>query len=338
MMPVRLKDIADDLNLSKMTISKVLRGQADISAETKARVLKRVKELKYIPNINANSLRTGQTMTVGLILPSLHDAHLSEVAEGVAEVIHTCGYGLLVGDSRNDPELEQRQIEMFLSRQVDAILLVSTQETDEFFEQMHSLRKTNLVFMNRKSPGVGERFVSLQEEEVGRIACAHLISCGCRRIAYLRGPRTAIGDLRAKGYRQAITDHGLTFQPNLVADTMGTGETEYRRGFQAMTKLMATRGRPDGVMAYTDMMSAGAMDAAMSAGVKIPAEMRFAGCGNDALLCDMRMPLTSVNLRSYEIGQKAARMALQSNSNAKAPKGRGLIVRPTLVKRASTAG
>ena len=73
-MRVRLKDIAKDLNLSKMTISKVLRGQTDISDETKARVLKRVKELKYIPNISASSLRTGQTKTMGLILPSMGQA------------------------------------------------------------------------------------------------------------------------------------------------------------------------------------------------------------------------------------------------------------------------
>jgi len=336
-MPVRLKDIADDLNLSKMTISKVLRGQTDISAETKARVLQRVKELKYIPNINANSLRTGQTMTAGLILPSLRDSNLSEIAEGVAEVIHADGYGLLVGDSRNDPELEQRQIEMFLSRQVDAILLVSAQETIEFFEQMHTPRKTNLVFINRRPPGVTERFVGLQEEEVGRIACEHLLLCGCKRVAYLRGPRTAIGDLRAKGYRKAISDRRLTFQPHLVVDTMGTGETEYRRGFQAMTKLMAARSRPDGVMAYTDIMAAGAMDAALRAGVKIPAEIMFAGCGNDSLLCDMRVPLTSIDLCSREIGQKAGRMALRLNAAEKGSSGRVSLLKPRLVKRLSTA-
>ena len=336
MMPVRLKDIADDLNLSKMTISKVLSGQTDISAETKARVLQRVKELKYIPNINANSLRTGQTMTVGLILPSLREVHLSEIVEGVAEVIRADGYVLLVGNNGNDPELEQRQLEMFLSRQVDAVILISTQETNEFLEQMNAPRKTNLVFVNRKPLGSSEHFVGLHEEEVGRIACEHLISCGCKRIAYLRGPRTAIGDLRARGYRRAISDRGLTFQPNLVIDTMGTGETEYRRGFRAMAKLLERRSRPDGVIAYTDSMAAGAMDAGLRAGVKIPAEMLFAGCGNDTLLCDMRVPLTSVDLCSHEIGQRAGRMALRLSTPGKSAAGRGSLVKPKLVRRLST--
>jgi LacI family transcriptional regulator len=336
-MPVRLKDIANDLNLSKMTISKVLRGQTDISAATKARVLQRVKELKYIPNINANSLRTGQTMTVGLILPSLQDAHHSEIAGGVADVIRADGYGLLVGESRNDPELEQRQIEVFLSRQVDAILLVSTQETNHFFEQTHASTKTNLIFVNRRPVGASDRFVGLQEEEVGRMACAHLLSCGCKRIAYLRGPRTAIGDLRAKGYRRALSDRGLTFQPNLVMDTMGTGETEYRRGFQAMTRLLAARSRPDGVMTYTDMMATGAMDAALKAGVMIPVEMLFVGSGNDAVLCDMRLPLTSIDFCSHEIGQKAGRMALRLKDAKQTSAGRGALVKPKLVKRLSSS-
>ena len=128
-MRVRLKDIAKDLNLSKMTISKVLRGQTDISDATKARVLKRVKELKYIPNISASSLRTGQTKTLGLVLPSIGTTHLSDVVAGINQVTGAQGYGLIVASSEEDADYEQRQIEIFLSLQVDALLVVSVQET-----------------------------------------------------------------------------------------------------------------------------------------------------------------------------------------------------------------
>src|SRR5579863_5830261 len=86
-MRVRLKDIAADLNLSKMTISKVLRGQTDISEATKARVLKRVRELKYIPNLSASSLRTGETKTMGLVLPTIGDPCLAQIAAGVTRAV-----------------------------------------------------------------------------------------------------------------------------------------------------------------------------------------------------------------------------------------------------------
>jgi len=335
-MAVRLKDIADDLNLSKMTISKVLRGQTDVSAETKARVLQRVKELKYIPNLTANSLRTGQTMTMGLILPSIRDHRFAEIAEGLTHAIHTEGYGLCIGDTQSDPEQEQRQVEFLLSRQVDALLIVSTQEASTFFEQIHNPRTIPVVFIHHKPAATTEGFVGRHEEEVGRIACEHLIASGCQRIAYLRGPRTAIADLQYKGFRQALADHGIAFQQNLVLDTMGTGETEYRRGFQAMQRLLAQRRRPQAVMAYTDMIAIGAIDATLQHGLTIPGDILFLGSGNDPLLCEMRIPLSSIELSGHEIGQKAGRMALRIIRGGTTTAARKVLVAPRLIQRIST--
>jgi LacI family transcriptional regulator len=336
-MPVRLKDIADDLNLSKMTISKVLRGQTDISDATKARVLRRVKELKYIPNISASSLRTGQTKTVGLILPSMGKSFLGEVAAGINHSVGASGYSLIVCSSQNDVEIEQRQIEVFLSLQVDALLVVSTQETGTFFEQMQKPKRMPLIFVAHKPSGASQNYVGVYEEDVGRIACEHLINCGCRRIAYIRGPRTAIGDLRSKGYRQAMNDQGLTAQPDLMIDSTGSGESEYKRGFDAMVRLLARRGRPEGVMTYTDLMAVGAMDAARSHGVRIPEEMRFIGCGNDALLGEIGISLSSIDIRGHELGQRAGRLALRVIATGQNSGTHKLIVTPKLVKRESSA-
>jgi LacI family transcriptional regulator len=336
-MPVRLKDIADDLNLSKMTISKVLRGQTDISDATKARVLRRVKELKYIPNISASSLRTGQTKTVGLILPSLGKSFFGDLAAGINHSVSAAGYGLIVCASQNDVEIEQRQIEVFLSLQVDALLVVSTQETATFFEQMQRPKRVPLIFVAHKPSGASQSYVGVHEEDVGRIACEHLITCGCRRIAYIRGPRTAMGDLRSRGYRQAMNDHGLTAQPDLMIDSMGSGEGEYKRGLDTMTRLLARRGRPEGVMTYTDVMAVGAMDAARSHGVKIPEEMRFIGCGNEVLLGEIGIPLSSIDLRGYELGQRAGRLALRVIAPGRKPGTHKILVPPKLIKRESSA-
>jgi LacI family transcriptional regulator len=335
-MPVRLKDIADDLNLSKMTISKVLRGQTDVSAETKARVLQRVKELKYIPNLTANSLRTGQTMTMGLILPSIRELPFAEIAEGLAQAIHADGYSLSIGDTRNDPEQEQRHVEFLLSRQVDALLIVSTQEASTFLDKMHNPRATRVVFIHHKPAGISEGFVGRHEEEVGRIACEHLIAAGSKRIAYLRGPRTAVADLQYKGFRQALSDAGIPFQQTLVLESTGTGDSQYRRGFQAMQRLLAQRRRPEAVMAYTDMIAIGAIDAALEHGINIPGEILVIGSGNDPHLCAMRIPLSSIELSSHEIGQKAGRMALRMIRGGPSPAARKILVPPRLIQRTST--
>ncbi|MFZ1939503.1 MAG: LacI family DNA-binding transcriptional regulator [Terracidiphilus sp.] len=335
-MRVRLKDIAEDLNLSKMTISKVLRGQTDISDETKARVLKRVKELKYIPNISASSLRTGQTKTIGLVLPSIGSPFLSQIVGAVNEAVSAESYGLIVASSQQDADFEQRQIEIFLSLQVDALLVISLQETGTFFEQMQKSRRMPVIFVDQRPPGTTENFVGIHDEEVGRIACDHLVNSGCKRIAYLRGPRTAAGDMRAKGYREALSDHSLPIQPDLVVESMHPEESEYKRGYDSLMRLLGRRGRPDGVMTYTDMMAIGAMDAAAANGIRIPDEMRFVGCGDDALLCAMKIPLTSINIGGHELGAKAAQLALRAIGIGDRKSAHRILVKPKLVKRRSS--
>jgi LacI family transcriptional regulator len=335
-MRVRLKDIAKDLNLSKMTISKVLRGQTDISDETKARVLKRVRELKYIPNISASSLRTGQTKTMGLILPTIGRPYLSDVVGGINQAVSAEGYGLIVSSSQEDADFEQRQIEVFLSLQVDALLVVSLQETGTFFEQMQRSRKMPVIFVDQRPTGSPESYVGIHDEEVGRIACQHLIHSGCKRIAYLRGPRTASGDVRAKGFRQALGEDGIIVQPDLVVESMHPEESEYKRGYESTVRLLSRRGRPDGVMTYTDMMAIGAMDAASNHGFRIPDEMRFVGCGDDPLLCAMKIPLTSINIAGHELGMKAWQLALRAISNGNRMGAHRMLVKPRLVRRRSS--
>ena len=178
-MPVRLKDIANDLNLSQMTVSRVLRGHIDVSPETKARVLQRVKELNYRPNVVARSLRTGHTSTIGLIVPSLREAYASELAKAVDKTIRAASYELIVCLSEDGPASEQRNVELLLAHQVDALLIVSIQESTTFFQGLNHKQKVPLIFINHKSLDSIENavFVGIREVDVGRIATEHLISC-----------------------------------------------------------------------------------------------------------------------------------------------------------------
>jgi LacI family transcriptional regulator len=335
-MPVRLKDIANDLNLSKMTISKVLRGQTDVSAATKARVLQRVKELNYRPNVLARSFRTGQTFTMGLVVPSLRETYFSDLAKGIDQVVRAARYGLLICPAEDDSDLEQRQVDLLLARQVDALFVVSMHESASFFEELGSGQAVPFVFVTHRLAGADHNFVGLQEKDVGRIAAEHLISTGCRRIAYLRGPRTLIGDLRYTGFREALREAGVTHHGELVVDGMGMETAEYKRGFDGMARLLSGRIRPDGLMAYTDMMAVGAMDAALSRGIKVPDGIAFIGSGNETKVCEMRIALSSVDTAGHEVGQKAGRVALRLVSGNGGSEARKILIHPKLVKRSST--
>src|SRR5258708_19589266 len=186
-MTVRLKDIASDMNLSKMTISKVLRGQTDISAATKARVLQRMKEVNYRPNIAASSLRTGNTFSIGLVIPSLADPFFAEVAKGLAQPIRAKGYGLLISSAEEDPEIERHEIELQLSRQVNALVVASVQESPEFFTALGTQRAP-VILIDRKLPSFASPFVGIRDQEIGYVAAPHLIQTGCTNPPYPPAP------------------------------------------------------------------------------------------------------------------------------------------------------
>ena len=175
-MTVRLKDIANDLNLSKMTISKVLRGKTDISAATKARVLQRMKELNYRPNIPARSLRTGNTFTIGLVIPSLTSFFFADVARGLIQTMRPAGYGVLISSAEEDAEIERHEIELQLSRQVDALIVASVQESAEFFTAL-GRQRAPLILVDRKL-SIAASFAGLRDQDVGYIAAAHLAEVG----------------------------------------------------------------------------------------------------------------------------------------------------------------
>src|SRR6266699_2804780 len=125
--PVRLKDIAQDLNVSVMTVSKVVRGCADVGAETRSRVLAKVKEMNYQPNWVARSLAARRTFMIGLIVPDLMHSFFAEIAKGVAETIRPLGYDVVICNSEEDGALEASEVERLLGRQIDGLIIASAQ-------------------------------------------------------------------------------------------------------------------------------------------------------------------------------------------------------------------
>src|SRR2546423_1605270 len=121
-----MKDIAQDLGLSLMTVSKALRRHSDISEETRNRVLKRARELQYQPNWIARSLVTRRTYMVGLVIPDLMHSFFAEVAKGVDRELGPRGYQIVISNSDESPEAEVRQVEMLVNRNVDGLIVASS--------------------------------------------------------------------------------------------------------------------------------------------------------------------------------------------------------------------
>src|SRR5437764_12001361 len=158
--PVRLKDIAHDLSVSVMTVSKVVRGCADVGAETRSRVLARIKELNYEPHWVARGLAARRTFMIGLIVPDLMHSFFAEIAKGVSATIRPLGYDVVICNSEEDAAVESSEIERLLGRQVDGLVLAASQPdaSAEVFERMEA-RNIPYVIIDRRLPRLKAPYV-----------------------------------------------------------------------------------------------------------------------------------------------------------------------------------
>ncbi len=334
-MTVRLKDIAKDLGVSVITVSKALRDHSDISRETRQRVLQRVKELNYRPNLAARALVTGRSYTVGLVIPDLVNSFFSEVACGSAGVLRSSGFTLVISSSEQDTEHEKQAIDQLVARRVDALLIASAQLTVETFRR---IEETGIpyVLIDRTVPGLSAHFVGVDDERVGSLATEHLIDIGCRRIAHLsaEGLSPILG--RLEGYKKALAQHGLPVREDYIVSKNRVEETGDQAGYDAAKGLIKLVPHPDAIFCYNDPAAMGAMNAILEAGLRIPQDIALVGCGNSYYDNFLRVPLTSVDQQSVAIGQRAAKLALSLVEN-KAPAGhKPILLEPRLVVRDST--
>lgn len=331
-----MKDIAADLGLSVVTVSKVLRNHPDIGDETRERVLRRVKELDYQPNAMARSLVTGRSYLVGLIVPDLLHPFFAEIAKALSTAIRSRGYYLIISSSEEDPELEIREIRHLQARRLDALIVASTGTSVTQFEQMDD-RDEIYMLIDRNLPGLQANYVGNDDEMAGRIATEHLIDIGCRRIAHIRGRANSTGNHRFEGYRKALQAHGLPFSEDLVISRNTVDVRSLEQGAEAMRLLLERTPVPDGVFCYNDPLAIGAINTVLDAGLRIPDDIAIIGCGNLHYDEWLRVSLSSIDQQSQQMGQVAADMVISLIESKHKMTPRSSILEPTLIARGSTA-
>ncbi|MFP5235263.1 MAG: LacI family DNA-binding transcriptional regulator [Acidobacteriota bacterium] len=337
-MAIRLKDIANELGLSVVTVSKVLRDHPDIGAETRMRVLKRMRELNYQPNLAARSLVTGRTWTLGLVVPDLLHPFFAEIAKAISTEAQQHGYSLFISSSDEDPELEVQEIRQLLARHVDVLLIASAQTSAANLRLIEE-QKTPYILVDRRFPELNANFIGVDDEAVGVLATSHLIQQGCRRIAHIRGPQVSTGLGRLSGYEQALRSHGLKPLAGHVVSLGASGDHRGERGgYEAAQKLLQSKSRPDGLFCFNDPSALGAMRAILDAGLRIPQDVAVIGCGNISYSDFLRIPLSSVDQGSDSIGKSAGQLALSlaDAGNKARVKPKIELVAPRVVARASS--
>jgi LacI family transcriptional regulator len=330
-----MKDIAQDLGVSMVTVSKALRNHPDLSKETRERVLRRMEELNYRPNLAARALVTGRTHLMGLVVPDLVHSFFSQIANAISKVLREKGYSLVISSSQEDRKLEQQEIDHLLARSADCLFIASNQQALENFRQIEE-RETPYVLLDRQIPGLAANFVGVDDEKVGRLATEHLIQIGCRRIAHIGTPDLSPALGRLEGYRRALRRHGMQFRPEYVVSRPHGDDAGDSTGYAAMKKLLSIRPLPDAVFCHNDPTALGAMKAILGAGLKIPEDIAIIGCGNTRYSDFLRVPLSTIDQDCKAMGERAAKLALALLEYDIPPPPENILLEPHLIVRDST--
>ena len=336
-MPViRMKDIARDLGVSSVTVSKVLRDHPDIGQATKERVLKRVQELQYRPNLMARSLVTGRTSLIALVIPDLVHGFFAEIAIAISEVLRKHDYTTLIAWTAEDEKLQLSEIVHLLSFGADAMVIATSGSDTACFDLLQQ-RDVPFVLLDRDVPSFKVPYVGVDDLLVGRTATEYLIKTGCRRIGHIVGPPMSPGQMRFQGYKDALEDAGLPFREKYVVTPTEPGPRSFHHGFEATQRLLKQRPQIDGIFCFNDPMAIGSIEAVLASGLRIPTDVAIIGVGNHPLGQALRLPLSTVDQDAKALGEKSAKAVLALlNKDKKSSSARRAVLKPKLLPRSTT--
>ena len=306
----RMSDVAAAAGVSTTTVSLVLSDKAGSSIPdiTKERVFEASRALGYRTNAVARNLRRQSSETIGLISDTIASTpYAGLMIHGADQVAAAAGMTLMIINTERDPDVETRAIESLLGRQVDALIYATMWH--QVVEPPPALREIPSVLLDARSTEPSDSWVVPDEEGGGHTATSHLIEQGHRRIGYIHEENVYPAQLeRLAGYRRALDEHGIDFDPALVAvdlnDPFG--------GTAATARLLELPEPPTAIQCFTDRMAMGAYRAIRRAGLSIPNDISVIGFDNqDQIAPWLDPPLTTVQLPHEAMGRWAVEHLLR---------------------------
>lgn len=306
-MPVTLAEIAEVTGFSISTVSRVLsNSDYPVSSDTRQKIMEVAESMGYKPNIAARSLRTDQTHTMGIIVDDILSPFVPPIVRGIQDYLTDFDYlGMLI-NTDFDPILEEDAIRTLINRPVDGIIFVESlhNATSELLTQWGK----PYVFVHRLFSSFVRNSVVPDDHYGAGLAVNHLVELGHRRIAYINGPEDwHSAARRLEGYKDTLIAHGLEFDPDLVQ----SGDWRFKSGYKATQNLLEIDSEMTAIFAANDLMALGAIYAIQDAGLSVPDDIAVVGYDNRKIARIFRPQITTVSLPVYEMGKKAAELALK---------------------------
>jgi LacI family transcriptional regulator, galactose operon repressor len=332
---VTQKEVARSAGVSRATVSYVLSDakgtQVSISRATRERVLKAASDLGYEPDASAQSLRSGKSRTIGVLVPDMNNPHYWQLLSGIEREAHANGYTVLTFHSGLIKSEEDVGLRELARRKIDGLILISSfpPTWPQTMSSLGALHRPVVDLSNVESPF--DRVVS--DYRVGtHQLMEYLIDLGHRRVGFVYGVATPeVGLDRLDPYREALQAHGIRPDPSLIVEC-GTSIGE---GHTATLSLLRRRDRPTAIIAINDLLALAALRAAADCGLSVPADVSIAGFDDIPFSSFLTPRLTSVHRDTESVGEHAVRLLLERMANAQLPR-RTERVSSHLITRDST--
>ncbi len=293
-----LHDVAARAGVSARTVSRVVNGEAVVSEATATVVQTAIDELGYRPNLAARSLINRRSGMVALLVTSMNNPFFGEFADAVRAAAAARGLTLVLASSDDDPAAQEQLLRKLESHAIEGVIGFCAAGGEASIAELQQ-RGTPFVLVNDELPPPGVASVSVDLDQGARLAVAHLVERGHRRLGMLAGELD--GDRlgpREIGFTEACAAAG-------VAATIVDAPHTVEGGADGLTRLLAAEPATTGVFALNDLMAAGAIQAAAVLGRRVPDDLAVVGCDDIQLSSLLHPPLTTVRNDPRALGELA---------------------------------
>jgi LacI family transcriptional regulator len=308
-----LHDVAERAGVSTATVSRVLSDSSHpVRDETRHRVLDAAAQLDFQPNMLARGLVTARTQVLGVIVHDVSDPYFAEIVRGLEDAANLRDHRVFVSSSDRDPGRELGYVRSLLGHRVDAIIFAGGEIEDRRYQAdlrrlLNAFRELGGVVVMLAPHTYPAPSVTIDNLAGGRRMTRYLLDLGHRRIGFIGGPeRLRTGRIRLAGYRRALKDAGVGFNPDLVE---GGGFTT-EGGAKAAAALMERRSDVTAIFAANDVMAFGVLHAVAGLGLRVPEDVSVAGFDDVQLAAFALTPLTTLRVPMSELGRLGAQLAL----------------------------
>jgi LacI family transcriptional regulator len=318
-------DVARAAGVSRATVSYVLNGHVDkhipISEDTRQRVLEAVAKLDYRIDARAQALRSGDTKTIGVLLPMYENPFFWQILVGISKEAEECGYSVLLSHSALTPEQEHRSIRELAEQRVDGMILMINFK--QFSEQVaHQLRTARQPVVEITDTHSEFDYVQQGYGEGAHALMRHLLELGHRRIGFVYGVTTTTQGIdRLKAYRMALEEAGIPYDEALVLQCGPLMED----GHHVVTQALQMPNRPTAFIVINDLLGIAAIRAAVDLGLQVPTDVSIAGFDDIPFSSFIVPRLTSVSGDPEQNGRDAVQILLRRLSDPEHP--REVIIR-----------